>query len=72
MLTALQVLFAITTADVVPCGGPKTSLLTLPIVQKLFSFWSFVISEGILRNQKSIIGLHSFSNLRFMYLALFG
>ena len=28
----------------------------------LFSFWSFEVSEGILRNQKLIIGLDSFYN----------
>ena len=28
--------------------------------QIIFSFWSFEISEGILRNQKCIIGLNSF------------
>ena len=33
---------------------------TLSTVQ-IFSFWSFEISEGILRNQK-VIGLDSFSN----------
>ena len=31
----------------------------------LFSFWSFEISEGILRNQKIIIGLDPFSSQRF-------
>ena len=42
------------------CGGPKSSF----IVQIIYSFWSFDISGGILRNQKIIIGL--------VYLALFG
>ena len=55
-------LFAITAAGVVPCGGPKKSPRTSSIVQIIFSFWSFEISEGILRNQKLIIGLDSFSN----------
>ena len=32
------------------------------IVQIIFSFWSFEISEGIRRNQKIIIGLDLFSN----------
>ena len=41
-------------------------------VQIIFSLWSFEISEGILKNYKSIIGLDSFSNQRFLYLALFG
>ena len=31
------------------------------IVQIIFSFWPFEISGDILRNQKSIIGLDSFS-----------
>ena len=33
----------------------------------IFSFWSFEISEGILRNQKLIIGLDSFPNQRFIF-----
>ena len=33
---------------------------TSPIVQIMFSFWSFEISEGVLRNQKIIIGLLHF------------
>ena len=49
-------LFAITAAGVVPCGGPKKSPRTSSIVQIIFSFWSFEISEDILRNQKFIIG----------------
>ena len=49
-------LFAITAAGVVPCGGPKKSPRTSSIVQVIFSFWSFEISEDILRNQKFIIG----------------
>ena len=47
-----------------PCGGPIKSPRTSSIVQIIFSFWSFEISEGILRNQKLIIGLDSFSNQR--------
>ena len=34
------------------------------IVQIIFSFWSFEVSEGTLSNQKIIIGLESFSNQR--------
>ena len=49
-------LFAITAAGVVPCGGPKKCTRTSPIVQIIFSFWSFEIDEGILRNQKISIG----------------
>ena len=46
------------------CGGPKMSPRTSSIVQITFFVWSFEISEGIniLRNQKLIIGLDSFSN----------
>ena len=56
------IFFPITAAGVVPCGGPKKSPRTSSIVQIIFSFWSFEISEGILRNQKITIGLESFSN----------
>ena len=49
-------LFTITAAGVVPCGGPKKSPRTSSIVQVIFSFWSFEISEDILRNQKYFIG----------------
>ena len=50
----------------------KVSSLVFQIVQIIFSFWSFKISEGILRNQKFIIGLDNVSSQRFIYLALFG
>ena len=50
-----------------PYGGPKQSLRTSSIVQIIFSFWSFEISEGILRNQKIIICLDSFSNQLLIY-----
>ena len=43
------------------CGGPKKSPRTASIVHIIFSFWSFIISGGILRNQKIINGLDSFS-----------
>ena len=66
------ILFAITAAGVVPCGGPKKSPRTSSIVRNMFSFWSFEISEGSLRNRKIIIGLDSFSYQRLMYLAQFG
>ena len=49
-------LFAITAAGVVPCGGPKKYPRISFIVQVIFSFWSFEISEDILRNLKIIIG----------------
>ena len=41
------------------------------IVQIIFSFLSFEISEVILRNKKIIIGLDSFSNLSLIILAQF-
>ena len=40
-------LFAITAAGVVPCGGPKKSPRTSSIVQIIFFFQSFEISEDI-------------------------
>ena len=46
---------------VVPCGGGKTSPRTSTIVQFIFYFWSFEISVNILRNQKWMIGLDSYS-----------
>ena len=66
------ILFAVTAAGVVPCGGPKKFPRTSSIVQIIFSFFSFEISESILRNQKYFIGLDSFSYQCFIYLALFG
>ena len=78
MLTALKgslgfILFAITAAGVVPCGGPKKSPRTSSIVQIMFTFLSFEISEDIRKNQKFIIGLIYFlTNVFFKYLALFG
>ena len=49
---------------------PKMSPRTSSMGQIIFSFWSFEISEGILRSQKIIIGLDSFSNQRLIYLTL--
>ena len=51
-----------------PCGDPKKSPRTSSIVQIIFSFLSFEICEGILRNQKIIIGFDSFSNQRLIYI----
>ena len=65
------ILFAITAAGVVPCGGPKKSPRTSSIVQVIFSFWSFEISEDVLRNQKFIIGKDSFSYQCLIYLVPF-
>ena len=53
------------------CGGPKKSLRTSSIVQMIFSC-PLRSARVILRNQKFIIGLDSFSNQRFISLALFG
>ena len=58
---SLLILFAITAAGVVPCGGPKKSPRTSSIVQIIFFCWSFEIRVGILGNQKLLIGLDSFS-----------
>ena len=41
------ILFAITAAGGVPCGGPKKSPRTSSIVQIIFSFRSFEISKAI-------------------------
>ena len=43
-------------------------LRTSSIVQIIFSFRYFEISEGILRNQKIIIGLDTFSNQHLIYI----
>ena len=43
----LYILFAITAAGVVPCGGPKKSPRTSSIVQIIFLFRSFEISKDI-------------------------
>ena len=61
-------LFAFTTDDVVPCGGRKTFPRTSIIVQFIFYFWSFEISVNILRNQKYLIGLDSYSRQVSNYL----
>ena len=46
--THFCIVFAVTAAGVVPCGGPKSSR-TSSIVQIIFHFWSFEISWNILR-----------------------
>ena len=43
----LYILFAITAAGVVPCGGRKKSPRTSSIVQIIFLFRSFEISKDI-------------------------
>ena len=45
--TNLYILFAITAAGVVPCGGRKKSPRTSSIVQIIFLFRSFEISKDI-------------------------
>ena len=50
------------------CGGPKKSPHTSSIVQIKFSFWSFEISECVLRNLKITFGFDSFSNQCLIYL----
>ena len=42
---------SVTAAGVVPCGGPKKSPRTSSIVQVIFCFWSFEISEDNMRIQ---------------------
>ena len=59
-------LFAFTAAGVVQCGGRKTSPRTSTIVQFIFYFWSFEISVNILRNQKYMASLDSYSRQVFV------
>ena len=54
MFTALKesqfyFLFAISAVGAVSCSGPKKPPHTSTIVQIIFSFWSFEITEDILR-----------------------
>ena len=63
-------LFVFTAAGVVQCVGRKTSPRTSTIVQIIFYSWSFEISMNILRNQKYLIGLDSYSRQVFNYLDL--
>ena len=46
-MSSLYILFAITAAGVVPCGGRKKSPRTSSIVQIIFLFRSFEISKYI-------------------------
>ena len=64
--------FVYTAADSVSCCGPKKSPRTSSIVQIIFLLLVLMVSEAILRNQKVMIGLDSFSNQRFIYLTAFG
>ena len=65
--THFCILFAFTAAGVVQCGDRKTSPRTSTIVQFIFHFSSFEISEHTLRNQNLIIGLDSCSRQHFIY-----
>ena len=67
-LKGILFLFAFAAATVVQCGGRKTSPRTSTIVQFIFYFWSFEISVNVLRNQKLLIGLDSYSRHVFNYL----
>ena len=49
------ILFAVTAAGVVPCGGPKKSPRTSSIVQIIFLFRSFEISEDVQRVQNTYV-----------------
>ena len=64
----LVFLFAFTAAGVVQCGGRKTSPRTSTVVQFIFNFCPFEISEHILRSQNLMIGLDSYSRQLFIYL----
>ena len=61
-------LFVFIAAGVVQCSGRKTSPRTSTIVQFVFHFWFFEISEHILIYHNLIIGLDSYSRQRFIYL----
>ena len=49
----VYILFAITAAGIVSCGGPKMSPRTSFIVQIIFLFRSFEISKDIQRVQNT-------------------
>ena len=66
--TYFRILFAFTAAGVVQCGGRKTSPRTSTIVQFIFHFRSFEISERILRSQKLSIGLDSYSRQIYLFI----
>ena len=51
-----------------PCGGPKKSPRTSSIVQVIFSFWSFEISEDILRTQDLLsVKIHFLTNVSYIW-----
>ena len=53
----LLLVFVITAADVVPCGGRKTTPRISSIVQIIFYFGSFEIKGNIMRIQKLVLCL---------------
>ena len=60
------ILFAITVAGVVPCGGPKKSPCTSSMVQIIFSFRSFEISNDIHSVQKLTFRNILLSSLKYL------
>ena len=61
-------IFDFTAAGVVPCGGRKNVSPYINHSAVYILFWSFEISDSILRNQKLMIGLDSYSRQVFIYL----
>ena len=59
---SFHILFFITAAGVVSCGGPKKSLRTSFIVQIIFFFTSFEISKNIQSTQNIYAKRHSLNN----------
>ena len=56
----LYILFAITAASVVPCGGPKKSLRASPVVQIIFSFRSFEFNKDFQSGQNNYLRLETY------------
>ena len=54
-----------------PCGGPKKSPRSSFIVQIIFSFWSFEISDDILRKSEIYFQFRYIHLNNFNHLALF-
>ena len=67
----LIILFAITAAGFVSCGGPKKSPRTSTIVQIIFYFWSFEINGNILRILKLKLCLEPYSRQCVAFRPLF-
>ena len=72
--TFIFMLFAITAAVFVPCGGHKTSPRTSFILQIIFPFWSLGISEDIQKSETyyrfSFVFLPTFNLLRYDWIIL--